>query len=498
MSESSQGSGGNSSQPSFLSANVASTDLHYDNEPPWFGQRHVEDFFSWAAKTGASDITIQTNERIVLEIYGKNYRVTARKLTNQEVQEIVVGMYKGEGAKAILSGNSDMDFPYQIRPSRDEVFRFRVNATPIYTDGSRGIQITARTIPDRPPELSTLGLEDEIYQNIAPKQGMIVVTGGTGSGKSTLLASIIRHLLEQPEGHRKFLTYESPIEYVYDAVDKPTSTIAQTEVPGHLPSFSAGTRNSLRRKPAVILVGEARDAETIGEAVTASMTGHLLYSTVHSNGFADTIRRMVNVFPETEKNGRAVDIVSSLRMVISQRLVPSTDGKRVALREYVVFNDDVVDLILGAGLDNLTTACREVLRKFGRSFAQDAREKFAQGRITERTLKEVEWGSRAEDADARRELEAQQEKAKQAREIGEQSGLIETASVPAVPGPAEVVAGSQADPVSPSASPAAGEVGSGSSSAPSIPGVLGADEMDHVRDPSQEPRLTLGTPSSES
>lgn len=496
MSESSQGSGGNSSQPSFLSANVASTDLHYGNEPPWFGQRHVEDFFSWAAKTGASDITIQTNERIVLEIYGKNYRVTARKLTNQEVQEIVVGMYKGEGAKAILSGNSDMDFPYQIRPSRDEVFRFRVNATPIYTDGSRGIQITARTIPDRPPELSTLGLEDEIYQNIAPKQGMIVVTGGTGSGKSTLLASIIRHLLEQPEGHRKFLTYESPIEYVYDAVDKPTSTIAQTEVPGHLPSFSAGTRNSLRRKPAVILVGEARDAETIGEAVTASMTGHLLYSTVHSNGFADTIRRMVNVFPETEKNGRAVDIVTSLRMVISQRLVPSTDGKRVALREYVVFNDDVVDLILGAGLDNLTTACREVLRKFGRSFAQDAREKFAQGRITERTLKEVEWGSRAEDADARRELEAQQEKAKQAREIGEQSGLIETASD--VPRPAEVVDGSQASPVSSSVSPAAGEVGSGSSSAPSIPGVLGADEMDHVRDPSQEPRLTLGTPSSES
>lgn len=462
------------SQPSFLSAQVASADLHYENEPPWFGQRHIEDFFAWAAKTGASDITIQTNERIVLEIYGKNYRVTARKLTNQEVQEVVVGMYKGEGAKAILSGNSDMDFPYQIRPSRDEVYRFRVNATPIYTDGSRGIQITARTIPDRPPELSTLGLEDEIYQNIAPKQGMIVVTGGTGSGKSTLLASIIRHLLEQPDGHRKFLTYESPIEYVYDAVDKPTSTIAQTEVPGHLPSFSAGTRNSLRRKPAVILVGEARDAETIGEAVTASMTGHLLYSTVHSNGFADTIRRMVNVFPETEKNGRAVDIVSSLRMVISQRLVPSTDGKRVALREYVVFNDDVVDLILGAGLDNLTTACREVLRKFGRSFAQDAREKFAQGRITERTLKEVEWGSRAEDADARRELEAQQEKAQQAKKIAEQTGLVS-------PVPAELPSGSV----------------SATYSAPAIPGILHRNEMDHVHDPCQEPRLDLGTPSSD-
>lgn len=219
--------------PSFLATKVADKNLKYEDEPTWFGQRHVEAFFAWASKTGASDITIQTNERIILEIYGKNYRVTARKLTNQEVQEIVVGMYKGESAKAILSGAKDMDFPYQIRPSRNEIYRYRVNATPIYTDGGRGIQITARTIPDRPPKLSSLGIEPDILENIAPKQGMIVVTGGTGSGKTTLLASVIRHLLEDPEGHRKFLTYESPIEYVYDSVDKPTSSIAQTEVPGH-------------------------------------------------------------------------------------------------------------------------------------------------------------------------------------------------------------------------------------------------------------------------
>ena len=436
--------------PSFLAAPVVEEGLRYMEEPKWFSQNHLEHFFAWAAKSGASDITIQTNERIVLEIYGRNHRVTARKLTDTEVQDLVVGMYKNEGAKAILSGNADMDFPYQIRPSRDEVFRFRVNATAIYTDGSRGIQITARTIPDRPYELSSLGLEEEIFRNLAPRQGMIVVTGGTGSGKTTLLASIIRHLLEEPDGHRKFLTYESPIEYVYDAVDKPSSTIAQTEVPGHLPSFQAGTRNSLRRKPSVILVGEARDAETIGEAVTASMTGHLLYTTVHSNGFADTIRRMVNVFPEGEKNGRAVDIVSSLRMVVSQRLVPSTDGKRVALREYVVFNDDIVDHILNAGLENLTTACRQVLRDHGRSFAQDAREKFRQGRISSRVLKEIEYGERGQEADAQSEVTAQRDRAER----------MEKALV--VPGPGE----------------------------------LGQSEVEHLHNPEQEPRLSFAPGSS--
>lgn len=461
-------------QPSFLAAKVVEGDLSFPDEPHWFTQSDVENFFAWATRQGASDITIQTNDRIILEIYGKNYRVTRRKLTHQEVQEVVVSMYKGEGAKAILSGNSDMDFPYQIKPSRNEVFRFRVNATPIYTDGTRGIQITARTIPDKPPDLSELGLEDQIYQNMAPKQGMVIVTGGTGSGKSTLLASMIRHLLEQPDGHRKFLTYESPIEYVYDSVDKPTSSIAQTEVPGHLPSFAAGTRNSLRRKPAVILVGEARDAETIGEAVTASMTGHLLYSTVHSNGFADTIRRMVNVFPETEKNGRAVDIVSSLRMVVSQRLVPSTDGRRVALREFVVFNDEIIDLILDRGLENLTTSCREVLRRFGRSFVQDARIKHKEGRISDRVLRELEWASKGEDRDARAELARQEERALQARSLA---------------GPAEsaVLSPSAAPPVAPQA-PSSGPV----PEANDLPGVLEADEMRHVHDPAQEPRLDFG------
>ena len=458
----------NDNQPSFLSAKVVDGALFYPAEPPWFSQGHVENFFAWASGTGASDITIQTNERIILEIYGKNYRVTNRKLTHQEVQEILVSMYKNEGAKAVLSGNSDLDFPFQIKPSREEVFRYRVNATPIYTDGTRGIQITARTIPDKPVDLATLGLEDEIYQNMAPKQGMIIVTGGTGSGKSTLLSSMIRHLLEEPDGHRKFLTYESPIEYVYDSVDKPTSSIAQSEVPGHLPTFAAGTRNSLRRKPAVILVGEARDAETIGEAVTASMTGHALYSTVHSNGFSDTIRRMVNVFPETEKNGRAVDIVSSLRLVISQRLVPSTDGKRVALREFVVFNDEVVDLILGGGLENLTTSCRKVLRMFGRSFAQDAQQKFDEGRITERTLRDIQWAARGDARDAEVEAERQEQKAQQAK----------YAAAP-LPGNGTI------------------EPDYSASGQPreALPGVMLDAEMQHVNDPEQEPRLDFGSES---
>ena len=383
----------------FLSTDTIEGEIKYPAEPPRFHRRDVEKFFVWASEQGASDITIKTGDQIFLEIDGKMYRVTKHFLDHSEVMEMVVAMYGSETAKAILAGNRDLDFPFQINPERDTKYRYRVNCVGITVNGGDGCEITARTIPGIPPPLSALGLEPEILANIAPKQGMIIITGGTGSGKSTLLAAIIRDLLEDPNGHRKIITFESPIEYVYDDVTRPTTSIAQTEVGKSLTSFVEGTRNALRRKPGIILLGEARDAETIGEAVTASMTGHLLYSTVHSNGFAETIRRMVNVFNE-EKNSRAVDIVTSLRMVISQRLVPATNGKRVALREFVVMNEEIVDFILEAGIDNLTASCRKVLKKYGQSFLQDATQKLKQGLISQKTWKEVARSSRAEDIDA--------------------------------------------------------------------------------------------------
>lgn len=386
-------------EPFFLSTKTVDSDLKYPKEPVRFHRKDVENFFCWASEQGASDITIQTGEQIFLEIDGRMLRVTKHFLDHSEVMEIVVAMYGSESAKGILAGDKDLDFPYQISPTRDKKYRYRVNAVGITVQGGDGCQITARTIPGIPPTLSQMNLEPDIYQNMSPKQGMIVITGGTGSGKSTLLAAIMRELMEDPNGHRKIITFESPIEFVYDEVDHPTTSVAQTEIGKSLASFVEGTRNALRRKPAIILLGEARDAETIGEAVTASMTGHLLYSTVHSNCFPDTIRRMVNVFSE-EKNARAVDIVSSLKMVISQRLVPATNGKRVALREYVVMNEEIVDFILEAGIENLTASCRKVLDKYGQSFLQDATKKLEQKLITSKTWKEVARSSKARDIDA--------------------------------------------------------------------------------------------------
>ena len=387
------------SAASFMKAGVPVGELSYPNEPHRFTSRDGAGLLVWATQQGASDITIQSDEQVFAEIYGKMHRITKRALSNSEVLELAAGLYESETAKKELSDRKALDFAYTVKPDRSSRYRFRVNATSLSFDGQRGVQITARTIPSVPPTIQDIKLESNVLAQISPKQGLVVITGATGSGKSTLLAAVIRHLSEDPNGNRKIITYEAPIEYVYDEVDKPSTIVSQHEIGSHLESFVEAVRNALRRKPSIIMVGEARDAETIGEAITASMTGHLVYTTVHSNGFSDTIRRMVNAFPKEEKNSRATDIVSSMRVCLSQRLVPSTDGKRVALREYVIFNDDIVDELLEGGAEDLTMSCRKVLRKYGRSFLQDAYEKFNDGLISQHTLDEIARSARGEDRD---------------------------------------------------------------------------------------------------
>ena len=371
----------------------------YTAEPARFCGRDVKELLLHCVKANASDITIQTDEQILIEVYGRLHRITKRRLTASELNEIVSELYASESGLAKLNGGYDLDYAYEIRPERNVRLRFRVNATAISVQGHTGIQITIRTIPGVPPDIRNMNVQPEILANFAPKQGLVLITGATGSGKSTLLAGGLRMLCEDPNSNRKILTYEAPIEFVYDEVDKPSTVICQSEIGRHLKTFADGVRNALRRKPMVILVGEARDAETIGECVTASMTGHLTYSTVHSNGVADTVRRMVNVFPEGEKHARAIDIVTALKMIVSQMLIPSTDGKRVALREYLVFNEDIVDKMLSAGVEQMTLVARQLVKTHGQTFLMDATDKYKQGMIDKEQYNKIAALSKGMDKD---------------------------------------------------------------------------------------------------
>jgi defect-in-organelle-trafficking protein DotB len=359
------------------------TEFLFPQEPIRLTIDSMNDILMHAAKVGASDITFQTNEPIYAEIYGKLKKITRRRLANTEVGEIINSMYGPNGTAQIMSGK-DVDTHYEIRPNRSDRYRFRINGTGCQVEGHDGMQITARTIPSDPPTLASMNLPKVILDALTPEQGVVYVTGATGSGKSTLLSAIIRSIVEDPDSNRKILTYEAPIEFVYDSVEKTSAIVSQSEIPRHLPSFAAGVRNALRRKPRLILVGEARDAETIGAVMEAAMTGHPVYTTLHSNGVAETMRRLVTTFPSEERQGRTIDIIETIRLVVSQRLIPTVDGKRVALREYLVFDEKVRDILLETDLMNITNAVRKLVREQGRTMAADAKEKFDAGIISER------------------------------------------------------------------------------------------------------------------
>ena len=355
----------------------------YPREPSRFEPRNVDDLLVFAQKINASDITIQTGEPIIVEVYGRIHKITKHLLTNTEVGDLLNAMYGPNGTTQIARGG-DLDTHYEVRPSRNERYRYRVNAVGCYVEGHEGIQITIRTIPSMPPDISTLDLPKPIIDAMSPQEGVVYITGATGSGKTTLLASMIKTLAEQAEGNRKILTYESPIEYVYDHVKMPSSVVSQSEIPRNLANFPDGVRNALRRKPHLILVGEARDNETIATVIEAALTGHPVYTTLHTNGVAETIRRLVGGFPQEERSGRAIDIIETLRLIVWQKLVPSVDGRRVALREYLVFTEEIRDQLLSGDLNNITQKTREILHKKGQPMLIDVEAKFKAGILSER------------------------------------------------------------------------------------------------------------------
>lgn len=374
-------------------------DFLYPQEPVRLTVESMNEIMIHCVKLGASDITVQSNEPIIAEVYGRLKKITRRRISNTEVGEVLNAMY-GPNATTIIMSGKDIDTHYEIRPNRADRYRFRINGTGCEVEGHDGMQITARTIPTDPPKIDSMQLPEVLLHAITPEQGVVYVTGATGSGKSTLLASIIRSIAEDAESHRKILTYESPIEFVFDHVEKISSVVSQSEIPRHLPSFAAGVRNALRRKPRLILVGEARDPETIAAAMEAAMTGHPVYTTLHSNSVAETMRRLVITFPAEERQGRTIDIIETVRVVISQRLVPTVDGKRVALREYLIFDETIRDILLETDILNITNTVRKLVREHGRTMQTDAEEKFKAGVISERQYKLITEQTKREEKDS--------------------------------------------------------------------------------------------------
>jgi defect-in-organelle-trafficking protein DotB len=366
----------------------------WPGEPDRFMEHHIDPFLLWCVKKGASDITWQSNRPVFCEIYGTLYPSTYRALDAADMAAIVTRLY-GTEALAILAGGADIDLAYEVMIDRFTRTRFRVNMTAILADGRDGVQITMRTLPSAPPTFAQLKIEQPIIDAWRPRQGLVLVTGPTGSGKSTLLAAGIRYLIESVHGCGKLLTYEAPIEFTYDSIVSQRSLVAQTEIPRHLPTFAAGVRNALRRKPEIILVGEARDRETISAAIEAGQTGHLVFATVHTTGVAATIRRMVSTFEPSERNERAFSLMETVRLIITQTLVPKVGGGRVALREYMPFTEEIRETLLNMTYDKWPFTLMNMVPIHGKTMESSAKDALDRGHIENRHYLVYAQGTKA-------------------------------------------------------------------------------------------------------
>lgn len=362
--------------------------LVFPNEPVYFTPPTFDDLLLFCSEHDASDVTIQNGSSIVAECQGRLHLVTQRELTLQEVSDIANHIYGANAVSKVFSG-SDVDASYETR-IKDQATRkkqrYRVNMTACQVQGHKGMQITLRTIPDMPPHISQMNLNEELLDSLNIPQGLFIVSGATGSGKSTLMASLVRNLIEKPDSHLKILTYESPIEYVYDDIKTHSAIVSQTEIPRYLPTFASGVRNALRRKPGLIMVGEARDYETISSVMEASLTGHPVYTTVHSNGVADTFRRMVTLFPHLERDSRYYDLVQTTKVIVWQALVRNTEGKRTPVREFLVFTDKVKKAMLTSSVNDIYPTINQALVEQGSDIKTQATMLFDQGIIDQDTL----------------------------------------------------------------------------------------------------------------
>jgi twitching motility protein PilT len=286
-----------------------------------------------AIQRGASDIHVKAGDYIRARVNGELLPMTKQKVppeqTRQLAQQLVPEWERG---------NVDKLRDYDCSWGAPGVGRFRVNI--FRQRGTMGIVM--RVIPVEVPTIQEMNLPPILEQIAMSNRGMVLVTGVTGSGKSTTLAAMLHHINHHRSQH--ILTLEDPIEFLHR---DNKSSITQREIGTDTESFNNGLRAALREDPDTILVGEMRDTETIDIALKAAETGHLLFSTLHTQNAAKTISRIIAVFPPDEQEMVRVRLSESLLAVISQRLLPRKDGKgRIAAVEVMRATATISDLIL--------------------------------------------------------------------------------------------------------------------------------------------------------
>lgn len=283
----------------------------------------IKDLLQLTVDRGASDLHLMPGIPPTVRVEGKLSPVQGEVvLTPDSIEKFLKDILSSEQFDKLLA-NKELDFslPYSQKA------RFRVNA---YTQKGN-LSVAMRMVPLSIPDLDELGLPKILHSFTGLKQGFILVTGPTGHGKSTTLASMINEINTLRSEH--ILTIEDPIEFIFHPKK---SIISQREMGFDTHSWSVALRSALREDPDVVLVGEMRDHETIQSALTVAETGHLVFATLHTNSAAQTIDRIVDVFPNEQQSQVRLQLSNVIEAVFSMRLIPGIKGRRVPAYEIML------------------------------------------------------------------------------------------------------------------------------------------------------------------
>lgn len=292
----------------------------------------IEPLLDEVVKKKASDLHLQVGLPPMLRVDGKLTPVPSTDILNEEAVETLVFAILDEDQKQILLKDKEFDFSFAY----GDLGRFRVNA--FHERGNMAAAL--RLIPNEILSIEQLGLPQIVNKFAEYPRGLVLVTGPTGSGKSTTLAALVDKINSERSEH--IITIEDPIEFTHKSKK---SVIVQREVHYDTYSFSAALRSSLREDPDVVLIGEMRDLETIAAAITIAETGHLVFATLHTNSAAQSIDRMIDVFPPHQQPQIRSQLANILMAICSQRLIPSIGGGRIASAEILIATPAVRNII---------------------------------------------------------------------------------------------------------------------------------------------------------
>ncbi|HJQ08498.1 MAG TPA: type IV pilus twitching motility protein PilT [Candidatus Saccharimonadales bacterium] len=332
------------------------------------GQPRIEVLLEEVVKKKASDLHLQVGLPPMMRVDGALVPISGADVLTDEAVETLIFAILDEDQKQILLKDKEFDFSFAF----GDLGRFRVNA--FHERGN--LAAALRLITNEVLTIEQLGLPPIVNKFADYPRGLVLVTGPTGSGKSTTLAAMIHKINMERAAH--IITIEDPIEYTHRSK---RSVIVQREVHYDTYSFSAALRSALREDPDVVLIGEMRDLETIASAITIAETGHLVFATLHTNSAAQSIDRMIDVFPPHQQPQIRSQLSNILMAICSQRLIPTIGGGRIAAAEILVATPAVRNIIREGKTHQL-----EAVIQTGTEFGMQSMDKTLVGLIHNGTI----------------------------------------------------------------------------------------------------------------